>query len=400
MKRFIQRDGASTTAAMEDARSLIDSGRTVEGLEALERALDAAVDEPDWALLLAGRTRLRAGDPDTAEQWFDRFAERYPSQFDGLLGLAECAEASGDWTEALVRWRRLRGEFGDPKGLAWRRRIQANLFRTGRLDELHDELEDEFNDSEEARRFWDVTANSVVADLHGFRYRHVLIVTYGRSGSTLLQGVLNSIDGMLIRGENGNVFLRFFEIAEQVASLRSTYPNAFTANRAWFGISSVSDATVLDGLRMAARSILIGDMVDETTVSCLGFKEIRYDELGERFDAYLDFLQDLFPDCALVFNTRELEATSRSGWWRDGDAGEVRARLAAVNEQFAQYAAGRSNCFSIRYEDVTAKNERLRGLFEFLGAEYDDSRVDAVLSFPHSFGPTRPDVKALFRGRR
>src|SRR5688572_1085508 len=31
---------------------------------------------------------------------------------------------------------------------------------------------------------------------------HLFIVTYGRSGSTLLQGVLNSIPGYLIRGEN------------------------------------------------------------------------------------------------------------------------------------------------------------------------------------------------------
>jgi hypothetical protein len=31
---------------------------------------------------------------------------------------------------------------------------------------------------------------------------YVFIVTYGRSGSTLLQGVLNSIPGYLVRGEN------------------------------------------------------------------------------------------------------------------------------------------------------------------------------------------------------
>ena len=31
---------------------------------------------------------------------------------------------------------------------------------------------------------------------------HVFVMTYGRSGSTLLMGILNSIPGWLLRGEN------------------------------------------------------------------------------------------------------------------------------------------------------------------------------------------------------
>ena len=38
------------------------------------------------------------------------------------------------------------------------------------------------------------------------RFRTVNIVTYGRSGSTLLMGLLNAIDGYRIRGENFNCF--------------------------------------------------------------------------------------------------------------------------------------------------------------------------------------------------
>ena len=33
------------------------------------------------------------------------------------------------------------------------------------------------------------------------KFDYIFIISYGRSGSTLLQGVLNSIDGVLIRGE-------------------------------------------------------------------------------------------------------------------------------------------------------------------------------------------------------
>jgi hypothetical protein len=397
--RFGKQRGGETPITWEDAKQLIDAGRVDEGIEALRSAVDAADAPPPAAVLLLGRTLLQQGDVEPAERCFERFVEMDPDRFDGWIGLAECAESAGRWDEAIERWRRLRADHGDARGPAWRRRVQANLFRAGRLDELRAEIDDEFDGSEGARRFRAVTSNSRDAAARTFRFQHVLIVTYGRSGSTLLQGVLNSIDGMLIRGENGNVFTKFFETFEHVTKMRNTYPHAFTPNRAWFGISSVSDATVLAGLRAAARSILTGDLDDTSGVSCLGFKEIRYDELGDRLADYLDFLQLLFPGSALVFNTRDIEATSRSGWWRQADGSEVAQRLADTTRRFEEYAAGRSNCFAIRYEDVTTKGARLRELFEFLGADYDDERVDAVLAFPHSFGPSQPDVKALFDAR-
>ncbi|UCV16550.1 hypothetical protein [Quatrionicoccus australiensis] len=34
------------------------------------------------------------------------------------------------------------------------------------------------------------------------KFKSILVVTYGRSGSTLLQGVLNTLPNVLIRGEN------------------------------------------------------------------------------------------------------------------------------------------------------------------------------------------------------
>ncbi len=36
--------------------------------------------------------------------------------------------------------------------------------------------------------------------------RSVIVITYGRTGSTLLVGLLNSAEKTLIRGENGNFF--------------------------------------------------------------------------------------------------------------------------------------------------------------------------------------------------
>ena len=41
--------------------------------------------------------------------------------------------------------------------------------------------------------------------------RHVFVMTYGRSGSTLLMGILNSIPGWLLRGENRHAMRHLYD---------------------------------------------------------------------------------------------------------------------------------------------------------------------------------------------
>ena len=369
---------------------MLEKGRTAEGCAALEARLTQMAQPPPKALILAGRTRLKLGDPKAAAEWFELFRDLFPNRHEGLVGLAECAEKAGQHRMALDYWRAIRAEFGDMEGPAWHRRVQKNLFALGLYDELNREISKEFSSSVESRRYLELTTNSGNWDCHSLAYDHILVVTYGRSGSTLLQGLLNSIPGTLVRGENGNVFSTFFEIFRHMHTMRLKHANAFTANRPWFGISEISDSTLIEALRPTARALLLGDLVSESSLVCLGFKEVRYDELGDNLADYLDFLQELFPKAEVIFNTRDLSATCQSGWWKDRDPSAVHAHLSEVEKQFFDYAAGRSNCFQIRYEDVVGKSQVLRDLFVFLGAEYDENRVDAVLSQPHSYDPTQP----------
>lgn len=132
-------------------------------------------------------------------------------------------------------------------------------------------------------------------------------------------------------------------------------------------------------------------------MTCLGFEENRHDELGVRLPGYLDLLHILFPNRVTVFNTKDRDATSRSGWWRDWVASEVRASQAETTERFTRYASGRSNGFVIRHEDMISENEWLRELFEFLGADHHEDRIDTVLEY--LLMSVRPDhpAKALLR---
>ena len=70
--------------------------------------------------------------------------------------------------------------------------------------------------------------------------RHLFIVTYGRSGSTLLQNLVNSIPGYEIRGENNNALLHYFrawkaiEGSETLTQMRNA-KTPTDQTHPWFG---------------------------------------------------------------------------------------------------------------------------------------------------------------------
>ncbi len=220
-------------------------------------------------------------------------------------------------------------------------------------------------------------------------YRTLLVVTYGRSGSTLLMGLLNSIDGYLIRGENYNCFRGFYDAT--LALRRTTKMNKIGSNtrEPWFGATEYDPDQFVRELGGAARRLLIAGKMPEADVNCVGFKEIRYLQMYERAGAerltdYLDFLEKLFEGSAVIFNTRNPADVARSGWWRKADPEKLKASIESFEEVMLNFGRSRQNFYHIRYEEVVARGPGLKGLFDFLGEPYDALNVEAVLNARHS----------------
>ncbi len=336
-------------------------------------------------LLGAGRSHLTAGDPATATTWFQGYMDRYPARHEGIVGLARCAEAEGDWDRAAELWGRL-VDAGRPDAPAfWHTQRLRSLRWAGRTEEFRSELAAGRAGDPALRRYDEATANPPGPPAVTPRFRHIVIVTYGRSGSTLLQGVLNTIDGVLVRGENDNLFLDLLHLARRIRAVRKNAQGGFTAQAPWFGADELSDTVILEALRLAARRLLLGDQVDDPGIVTLGFKEIRFSEVGADLEEYLDFLSELLPETAFVINTRDLDRTVRSGWWAERPADEVRSELESFEQRLFAFASAREDCFHIRYEDVIDAGPRLGELFAFLGVPYDLERVRIALQVPHSF---------------
>lgn len=219
--------------------------------------------------------------------------------------------------------------------------------------------------------------------LHAPRDGYVFIVTYGRSGSTLLQNVLNAIDGWCIRGENNNTLFHLFRAWHAVAEsapmqgLRGAAVET-GANHPWYGAELGKPWQYGQALcNVFARDVL--QLPEGTRVG--GFKEIRFHSEPGLFLPYLNFVQRNFPRARFVFNTRDHAAVARSGWWRDLPGIEVDRRLTEAETLFARFQAQHPTlCHPVHYDAYNGNPEGLRPLFEFIGEPFDVDLIAPVMA--------------------
>jgi hypothetical protein len=218
---------------------------------------------------------------------------------------------------------------------------------------------------------------------------HVFVMTYGRSGSTLLMGILNSIPGWLLRGENRPAMrhLYVFHRSGLAEKARVDPARASQPTLPWFGIEGFPEVASLQHIRALAEATLLRPEHD-TRVS--GYKEIRW------YDAdlpdYVDFLRQVFPGARFVVNTRNLTDVAASNYWTHKD--DPLAQVQAIEEKILSTAAGLGDAaYRVHYDDYVADPEVLRGLFDWLGEVYDQNRVEAVLATPHSRVGKHRDVE-------
>jgi hypothetical protein len=220
---------------------------------------------------------------------------------------------------------------------------------------------------------------------------YVFVLTYGRSGSTLVQGLLNSIPGYLVRGENRQILRHLWAFDREGLAERQTQrrkqrkrgaePGSSDVTSPLFGMDNFAHRAALNHARkMAVRTLFRPEADTRVT----GFKEIQWGE--EDTPAYVEWLQEVFPGAKFVINTRDLGAVAQSAWWAEEPdaAADLQRReklLLRLKDQLGDAA------YHIKYDEYTADPTVLRGLFEWLGEPWDEAAVRAVLDTRHSYKP-------------
>lgn len=213
--------------------------------------------------------------------------------------------------------------------------------------------------------------------------QYLFVVTYGRSGSTLLQGVLNSIPGYLIRGENqGTLQALAAKYAELNERSKEFGPKAGDPTSPWFGMDGYSRTSAAALLR---QFVVSGLLRPEPDTRVTGFKEIRW--WGRDLTRTLTMTREILPGARFIFNTRNVDDVLKSKWWVDKDPAAARAQVLDWESRMDAAAAALDDdvTYRVHYDDYLADHGVLEGLFDWLGEPFDRQRIDEVIATPHSF---------------
>lgn len=211
---------------------------------------------------------------------------------------------------------------------------------------------------------------------------YVFVVTYGRSGSTVLTNLLNRLPGYLIRGENHNAvmplaqsWLRLRDGAPLPDHRRSGKPTG--PDHPWYGAEFINPHSFGHALADAfARHVL--QPAPDTRI--LGYKEIRWDKEEGTFAPTLDFLWTFFPNTKFIFNTRDFDGLYKSGWWKTMAEPEVHRIWESANTAMQAYQQRHpERCHALHYDDWKGQPDAFEPLFRFLGEPWDRDLVVEVM---------------------
>ncbi|NEO58232.1 MAG: sulfotransferase [Okeania sp. SIO3B5] len=235
-------------------------------------------------------------------------------------------------------------------------------------------------------------------DIDGIKNSNcVFIIAQGRSGSTLLLRLLNSVDGYNICGENYNAIssLSYFYQAlvktqkqspknqhrfctyEELSSRDVTYKDY--SGFEWY---NVYDIKLLED-RLAS---LIYEMFNppNSKFRVWGFKEIRIgggNAYFVNFSWNLDFLKNLFPKAKFIFNTRNLGDLLKSGWWKEQPE---RSKKILENQYnlFMEYNYKNPEyTYHMTYKDIVNCTDNLKNMYsDFLLEPFDESQYKDVMN--------------------
>lgn len=215
------------------------------------------------------------------------------------------------------------------------------------------------------------------------KHKYVFIITYGRSGSTLLMGVLNSIKNYRIMGENYNAIYDLFGYYKKM--VQSMFNNKYNmdvhslvgSTNPWWNSFDEHE------LRQNIKSLVDATLNRDNFAETIGFKEIRYVGMSEsELSDYLLFLDTVFKP-KFIFLTRDKASVVKSKWWANDDDALKKITDFEDNMRKIMFALPFLQIHHVDYEHICA-NE-LDELFKFLREDYYKERVAEVLKTQHSY---------------
>ena len=211
----------------------------------------------------------------------------------------------------------------------------------------------------------------------------VLLCATGRSGSTTLQRILNTIPNSNICGENYGAINSLLEFYRRIKVSSTNYipgllqPTSYeeliekNVKPAWYNSYHFQQIVQL------IKITIINMFKNKETTNIWGFKEIRYDSgnIG-----YIKDFKELFPQTKVIIQIREnIQAQSQSSWFKK-DKNAIPFLKKTSNELIEFYTQNKEWCYLTSFERMFQINN-VKNIFQFIGCgeNFNESEIHEIL---------------------
>ncbi len=212
---------------------------------------------------------------------------------------------------------------------------------------------------------------------------YLFVMTYGRSGSTLVSGLLNAVPGYLVRGENRNALLHLFRYHQSLATEKAKGPATGVPH---------PDAPVVRDRRRAARPVPGRHPAPGPADPAAARSTTPGSSASRRSGGTTRTWRSTSRGCARSSPARGSWSTPAPTPTSSGARGGPRATRSTTPTSSPRPSAGswpspptsarrRTACTTT----TTSPTRRvLRGLYEWLGEPWDEAAVRATMAVRHS----------------
>ena len=215
----------------------------------------------------------------------------------------------------------------------------------------------------------------------------VLICAIGRSGSTTLELILNTIPNSNICGENNGAINSLLEFYKQIKYTQHMVNTEFSIlnnderkeiskifqnklKPAWFNSCN------FEQIKQNIRNMIITMFKKNKNINVWGFKEIRYNGKLELLKEF----RELFPQTKVILNIREnVHRQSKSSWFGK-DPLALPKITKETNEILDFCKKNQDFCYLNTLEKMYNKQNMIR-LFQFLGCleHFNENKIKRIL---------------------
>ncbi len=209
----------------------------------------------------------------------------------------------------------------------------------------------------------------------------IFIVTYGRSGSTALQSILQTVPKSHIVGENYLALEGLFLASKRIRKAYRTWgKKPRPKSHPWYG----ADQLKPNRFETRLAKVFIEEAIQPPRdTRWIGFKEIRYPRLADDFPAFLEFCQRAFPNPFFVFNSRNGDDVAKSKWWANQPRDQVLDLVSTMDARFSEYADTHPHrSHHVFHEQTCSDLTSLQPLFDKLGEPLDLETAQKILATP------------------